>query len=663
MAVRIKQPGHKIIERTGRTVRHRIGGGVTRRGRILGVVSGPRIDVFDGSLLHPLLPERIDHPVTLSVVTGTYNRLPLLQKCIASVRAAARGTSLEIIVCDGNSTDGTVAWLQDQPDVRLIHGGLDGAVKAFNMAAREARGRFIMALNDDAELEPNAIETALAYFEDPMVGQVAMQFHEGGAWKFQHIHGRVYANFSITRANIVDAVTEISGGMWASCYYTYGGDTELSCWVYRLGYKIVAAQDSRLRHLEHADTLRSRNTRMDRKRALFWKRWATPEMLAFRGPTPGVESREASVLARVEVGESPSSRWTRIAALDPNPGSLPARRVPRPERVLHWHLWTADDPQSSMSAALRSMGTAGHACIPWTTMSAAERGRSFVEAARQLRPTVAFLQLQARDAVPVEALRAMRMAKEHDPSLVLVVWSGDIGPGKGPWAGSGDDWQFQIAREVDLMLFTGTGQVQRLRERGMVNAAYLQIGFDTDRYHPGHDDGYGSKHSLVFMGQNYGPQFDRVPDSDAQLRRDAVAALRRVQGFVAYGSGFGPSMAQIEAGSAYRSSSLAMSISLTSRLARYTSDRMIRSMASGCPTLVKHFDDMDGLGLAHRENCLVWHDTHDLVEQAQHWLDPQRREDLRAIGRAGAKLMHSEHTWAVRMHELSALLAAVRGQP
>ena len=46
----------------------------------------------------------------LTVVSGTFNRLPLLQRMVASARASLpAGIPLNFVLVDGGSTDGTIA--------------------------------------------------------------------------------------------------------------------------------------------------------------------------------------------------------------------------------------------------------------------------------------------------------------------------------------------------------------------------------------------------------------------------------------------------------------------------------------------------------------------------------------------------------------------------
>jgi hypothetical protein len=71
----------------------------------------------------------------VGIVFGTYNRLPLLQVCISSLRPSVGSLSYEIVVVDGGSSDGTQHWARCQPDVVLIEQTLPltGAVIAYNL--------------------------------------------------------------------------------------------------------------------------------------------------------------------------------------------------------------------------------------------------------------------------------------------------------------------------------------------------------------------------------------------------------------------------------------------------------------------------------------------------------------------------------------------------
>jgi glycosyltransferase involved in cell wall biosynthesis len=113
---------------------------------------------------------------TVSIVTGTYNRLASLKRMIESVRRALpRGIAYNFIICDGGSTDGTLEYLSTLPDVHILaHGELKGAIKAFTEAANLSVADYTVLANDDIEFKPNSLLAALRHLETrPTCGAVA----------------------------------------------------------------------------------------------------------------------------------------------------------------------------------------------------------------------------------------------------------------------------------------------------------------------------------------------------------------------------------------------------------------------------------------------------------------------------------------------------------
>jgi O-antigen biosynthesis protein len=113
-----------------------------------------------------------------SVVIPTYNGRALLERCLESIarhRPSDPAHSIEVIVADDASTDGTAQWLAHaHPDVRVValerNGGFCAAANA-GIAA--ARGRFIQLLNNDTEVTERWIEAGIEPFSDPAIGSVA----------------------------------------------------------------------------------------------------------------------------------------------------------------------------------------------------------------------------------------------------------------------------------------------------------------------------------------------------------------------------------------------------------------------------------------------------------------------------------------------------------
>ncbi|HEY0661556.1 MAG TPA: glycosyltransferase [Lysobacter sp.] len=103
------------------------------------------------------MPER---PV-VSVCIANYNGERLLPECIESVLAQNGGHAIEIIVHDDASTDDSVALLRQRyPQVELLASEENvGFCASNNRMVEHARGEFVLLLNNDAALFPDALST------------------------------------------------------------------------------------------------------------------------------------------------------------------------------------------------------------------------------------------------------------------------------------------------------------------------------------------------------------------------------------------------------------------------------------------------------------------------------------------------------------------------
>lgn len=114
-------------------------------------------------------------PVRLAVILASYNRREKTLSCIQSITAQALalsgvGESHHIILADDGSTDGTPeAVLAAYPNVQVIRG--DGSLfwcRSMHLAQAAAVTRgceFLLWLNDDTRLEPDALERAFSWEE------------------------------------------------------------------------------------------------------------------------------------------------------------------------------------------------------------------------------------------------------------------------------------------------------------------------------------------------------------------------------------------------------------------------------------------------------------------------------------------------------------------
>ncbi len=112
----------------------------------------------------------------VSIVIVSFNTRDLLAACLRSITSTVRDHSYEILVADNKSRDDSVAMVQrDWPAVRIIELGANlGFARANNSAIRLATGRSVLLLNSDAEVQPGAIDTLLAFLDArPDAGVVA----------------------------------------------------------------------------------------------------------------------------------------------------------------------------------------------------------------------------------------------------------------------------------------------------------------------------------------------------------------------------------------------------------------------------------------------------------------------------------------------------------
>ena len=92
-----------------------------------------------------------------SVVIPTYNRQPILEKCLRALDQQTYDSTLiagyEVVVVDDGSTDGTVAWLRQHqgelPHMVLFEQDHKGPAAARNLGVEKAQGDTIIFIDSD----------------------------------------------------------------------------------------------------------------------------------------------------------------------------------------------------------------------------------------------------------------------------------------------------------------------------------------------------------------------------------------------------------------------------------------------------------------------------------------------------------------------------------
>lgn len=111
----------------------------------------------------------------ISIVLVTYHSLDVLPNCMASLERCDVASDCEIVAVDNASTDGTFQWLEayvarvQHPFVRVTCRQLDanhGYAFANNRALEIAQGDFLLLLNPDTVVVPNAISKVMSRLQE-----------------------------------------------------------------------------------------------------------------------------------------------------------------------------------------------------------------------------------------------------------------------------------------------------------------------------------------------------------------------------------------------------------------------------------------------------------------------------------------------------------------
>lgn len=117
----------------------------------------------------------------VSVIIPVYNHAGEIRPTLAALRAQTF-KDFEIIAVNDGSTDDTSSVLREFSDLRAIDIAHSGAGAARNTGAAEAKGEYLIFLDADARLRPDALEKFLAALEsEPGAAFAYSSFYFG--WK------------------------------------------------------------------------------------------------------------------------------------------------------------------------------------------------------------------------------------------------------------------------------------------------------------------------------------------------------------------------------------------------------------------------------------------------------------------------------------------------
>lgn len=525
----------------------------------------------------------------LSVVTGTYNRLPLLQALYKSIEDNLPKRLLwELVIVDAGSTDGSLEWLQTLPNCKLITGDLSGAIKAFCDGAKAARGKYVLLANDDITFHEGSIIPAIVYLEQNSdCGAVAFRDNRAiTARQAPKTHtydvGMIYVEMPDGRTNAPYAQVGLFRrwlgdklnwwGYGEIDARTYGGDALLSARIYEAGYTIDIVDPCKVEDSIVEDELRALNRKYDDTG--YHQLYPEPPVY---GSKP-LDGRE--------LVDEPALRILYLPIYEP-PQSPAGRKQAEGKHGLNLAL-------QNTGAIVWEIDYLNIPDVTWTVE----------QAINALKPNLILAQFHGADP-RTNAL--VRLFRYKAPTAITVNWNGDYWP-----HGYNTPQAVEMLQWFDLITGVNLEALTRLRARGLP-AMYWQIG-----YEPVNENNlpqWGEQFDVVMMANN---------NHAHGLRGDIETMLLNLSQTLGinvglFGDGWqtalsrGNTLYDFPKGRAiYNASKLAISDTIPDSWG-FVSNRFFEALASGVTLLQQHVRELDELtGLKAGVHYLEWHTVDDL---------------------------------------------------
>lgn len=560
----------------------------------------------------------------LSVVSGTCERLPLLRQMIESARRYTHsGLSLEFIIVDCGSQDGTPEWCMTQSDIVFIQqGSHKGAISAFTEGAYVAQGDMVLLCNDDVIFEDYSILAAISYLQEhPTCGAVAFADDREAQSKPKGYHVQTmtvsdlqgkpvsipYAQVGLYRRWLGDLC-----GWWGANdplfkSHTYGGDNYLTARIIEYGYSVDAVQGVRVKDIVAADSLRTRNIEHE-KHTLeqgggYYKRFVTPPQMQDHLVISNPESDAGLRILYLPIFES---------------GTYPHHRA--------------------MKRGLREALARKGAVVEVDYLN---EPYDLAELVRSWQPHILFTQCQ-RDLIDLTGARAAQ------PEMLVFNWNGDVYLD----ALVDDRTRAWLKDNVDLQLVVN-GAALPVYEAHGIKAAYWQCAYEPTM-------------GNVFISPENAPEIVLMGSAYSERRKDCARAVVGL-GYKTHLVGSGWSGEEFEdwnAGNTTYNFEVSNAIRRAAKIEvgdnqyetdmGFVSNRIFDCLASGGAMLlhqkVNHLEDFTGLIAG--VHYIEWGDFVDLKKKIAYYMNPKHAQKRAKIVKQAYDYVRAHHSFDARLKQL-----------
>ncbi len=239
----------------------------------------------------------------VSIVISVYNKFEYTLQCLESILNNIKSVSYEVIVIDDCSHDETIFIKNYANNIKIIRNQKNlGFLLSCNNAAKYAKGKYLVLLNNDTIVQPGWLESLLELIKsDELIGMVGSkliypsgQLQEAGGIVWKDASAMNFGKWDSpdsSQYNYVKEVDYISGAsimakkdIWDKIggfderfIPAYYEDTDLAFEVRKLGYKVMYQPKSVVTHFEGVTHGKNENlgvkSYMKHNKEKFFEKW------------------------------------------------------------------------------------------------------------------------------------------------------------------------------------------------------------------------------------------------------------------------------------------------------------------------------------------------------------------------------------------------------
>lgn len=219
--------------------------------------------------------EYVEDPM-VSIVIPVYNQIHYTYACLVSILEHTKDVTYEVIIADDVSTDATEHLSEFAEGLVICRNSTNqGFLRNCNNAARSARGKYVMFLNNDTKVTPGWLSSLVNLIEnDPTIGMVGSKlvypdgrlqeaggiiWSDGSGWNYGRLDDPDKPEYNYVKDvdYISGAAILLSNDLWKQIggfdtrfAPAYCEDSDLAFEVRKAGFRVVYQPLSKVIHFE-----------------------------------------------------------------------------------------------------------------------------------------------------------------------------------------------------------------------------------------------------------------------------------------------------------------------------------------------------------------------------------------------------------------------------